>query len=64
MPFVEEQLERARDLIGRDYWPYGVAANRHVLEAFLAHHHEQGLSRRQVLVDELFHPSTLEVFHI
>jgi 4,5-dihydroxyphthalate decarboxylase len=64
MPFVEEQLERARDLIGRDYWPYGVAANRHVLEAFLAHHHEQGLSRRQVLVEELFHPSTLEVFHI
>ena len=30
--------------MGRDWWPYGFAANRHVLETFLRYHHEQGPS--------------------
>jgi 4,5-dihydroxyphthalate decarboxylase len=60
LPFVEEQLQAARELMGQDFWPYGVAANRPVLEAFLRHHHRQGLSPRLVSVEELFHPATLE----
>ena len=64
LPFVEEQLKAARALMGQDYWSYGVSANRHVLEAFLRHHHAQGLSSRLVGVDELFHPATREAFKI
>ena len=64
LPFVEEQLKRARDLMGRDYWSYGVAPNRKVLESFLRHHHAQGLSSRLVTIDELFHPTTLETFKL
>ncbi len=64
LPFVEEQLKAARELMGEDYWPYGVAANRHVLESFLQHHHAQGLSSRRLEVDELFHASTLETVRI
>jgi 4,5-dihydroxyphthalate decarboxylase len=64
LPFVEEQLKAARDLMGEDYWSYGVRPNRHVLEAFLNHHHRQGLSSRLVKVDELFHPATTEGFKI
>ncbi len=60
LPFVEEQVVRARSLMGRDYWSYGVDANRDLLETFLRHHHSQGLSKRKVEVDELFHPTTLE----
>ena len=64
LPFVEEQLTDARALMGDDYWPYGVEPNRSALEAFLRHHHSQGVSPRLVSVDELFHPSTLESFKI
>jgi 4,5-dihydroxyphthalate decarboxylase len=60
LPFVEESLKQARDLMGHDFWSYGVEPNRKTLEAFLRHHHAQGLSRRLVTVDELFHPSTFE----
>jgi 4,5-dihydroxyphthalate decarboxylase len=60
LPFVEEQLKAARKLMGEDYWSYGVAPNRKVLDTFLHHHHAQGLSPRRVSVDELFHPSTYE----
>lgn len=64
LPFVEEQLKAARELLGPDYWSYGVAANRGVLETFLRHHHRQGLSSRELSVDELFHPATLEAHRI
>ena len=60
LPFVEEQLTAARALMGADFWPYGVPANRHVLETFLDHHHRQGLSPRRLAVEELFPASTLE----
>jgi 4,5-dihydroxyphthalate decarboxylase len=64
LPFVEEQLRAARALLGQDYWPYGVEPNRKTLETFLRHHHEQGLSRRRVSVEELFHPATLESYSV
>jgi 4,5-dihydroxyphthalate decarboxylase len=60
LPFVEEQLQRARELMGEDFWPYGVAPNRHVIETFLRHHHAQGLSGRLVAIEDMFHPSTFE----
>jgi len=64
LPFIEERLTEARDLMGEDFWAYGVEPNRKTLEAFLRHHHGQGLSPRLLKVEELFHPSTLESFKI
>lgn len=64
LPFVEEQLKAARDTMGEDYWSYGVAANRSTLDAFVRHHHVQGLSARQMAVDEIFHPATYESYKI
>jgi len=64
LPFVEEQLAAARQLMGDDFWSYGVEPNRKALEAFLRHHHSQGLSPRLVKVEELFHPSTFETFKL
>jgi 4,5-dihydroxyphthalate decarboxylase len=64
LPFVDEQLRAARALMGHDFWPYGLAPNRKVLETFLRHHHSEGLSTRLVTPEELFHPSTHETFTI
>lgn len=64
LPFVEERLKEARDLMGQDHWSYGIAANRHVLENFFKHHHAQGLSPRLVTPEDMFHPGTFESFSI
>ena len=64
LPFVEERLKEARDLMGHDFWSYGVGPNRKVLDYFLAQHHAEGLSSRRVAVDELFHPATYETFKL
>ena len=64
LPFMEEQVKAARDLMGTDFWPYGIPANRKQLDYFLAQHHRQGLSSRRVTVEELFHPSTFETYKV
>ncbi|MBI2768019.1 MAG: ABC transporter substrate-binding protein [Burkholderiales bacterium] len=64
LPFVEEQLKAARDVMGEDYWSYGVQPARRTLETFVRHHHSQGLSSRLVPVEELFHPATYESYSI
>jgi 4,5-dihydroxyphthalate decarboxylase len=45
LPFVEEQLKAARALMGEDFWSYGVASNRHVIEAFLDSRRARSRSR-------------------
>ncbi len=64
LPFVEETLKDARAFMGEDFWSYGVAPNRKLIDYFLAQHHAQGLSSRRVTVDELFHPATYETFKV
>ena len=64
LPFLDDQVKAARALMGEDFWPYGLEANRTVLETFLRHHCAQGLSARQFAIEELFHPSTLEVHRV
>jgi 4,5-dihydroxyphthalate decarboxylase len=64
MPFVEDSLSRARALMGPDMWSYGLQQNRHVLDAFLRYHYDQGLSPRLVSADELFHQATTEAYSL
>ena len=60
LPWVNAEVERTKNVLGADWWPYGVTKNRKTLETFLRYHHEQGLSKRLVTVDELFAPETLD----
>jgi 4,5-dihydroxyphthalate decarboxylase len=64
LPFLDQQLHEAQALMGTDFWPYGVDANRRCLEYFLQQHHKQGLSDRLITIAELFHPSTFEVARV
>lgn len=60
LPWLNQQLEEAQQVLGEDYWSYGLEANHHVLATFLRYHHEQGLSRRELRPEELFAPESLE----
>ena len=60
VPWLVQHLEEARDLLGTDYWSYGLDANRETLTTFLRYHHEQGLSRRLLSPEELFAPESTE----
>ena len=64
LPWLPAHVDEARREMGEDWWPYGLEANRHVLDTFLRYHHEQGLSQRRFTPDELFAPETLESFRV
>ena len=59
LPWVTAELDATRALMGDDFWPYGIAANRHALETITRYSHEQGLATRKLAPEEMFHPSTL-----
>jgi 4,5-dihydroxyphthalate decarboxylase len=64
LPWIPDELRRARELFGDDPWPYGVHANRPTLDAFLRYAFEQGVCRRQLVADTLFPPEVRETFKI
>ncbi|MBI2360834.1 MAG: hypothetical protein HYV04_18335 [Deltaproteobacteria bacterium] len=57
--FGREYLAMTRDIFGDDPFPYGVKANRPMLELLIEYSHEQGLTPKKVKVEELFAESTL-----
>jgi len=60
LPWFSQEFEETRELMGDNYWPYGIEPNRKTLETLFRYSYEQGLASRELTVEELFHPSTLE----
>jgi 4,5-dihydroxyphthalate decarboxylase len=57
-------IEEERELFGDQFWPYGLDANRHVLNTLTQYSLEQGLTRKTVELTSLFAPNTLEEFKV
>jgi 4,5-dihydroxyphthalate decarboxylase len=64
LPWMVHHHNEAKALMGEDYWPYGLDANRHVIDKFADYHHGQGLSVRRVAAEELFARSSLDLSKI
>ena len=60
IPWVTKRIGENRDVLGEDWWPYGMRANREALGAVLRYHHEQGLTKRRFTVEDLFVPYLLD----
>jgi 4,5-dihydroxyphthalate decarboxylase len=64
LPWMSAYNDATRELMGDDFWPYGLEKNRKTLETFLRYHFEQGLSPRLLEPAELFAPETLESYKV
>jgi 4,5-dihydroxyphthalate decarboxylase len=62
LPWMNLDLEYARQIMGTDTYPYGVKLNLPTLEAATLYSYEQGLTERKLPVSEIFCPETLELF--
>jgi 4,5-dihydroxyphthalate decarboxylase len=60
VPWLTKRIEEDREVLGDDWWPYGVAANREAVDAILRYHHEQGLTKRRFTVEDIFVPYLLD----
>jgi 4,5-dihydroxyphthalate decarboxylase len=57
--WLQPLIEEEKEIIGPDWFPYGITANRPSIEALLQYTHEHGLTERRIGLEELFAPSTL-----
>lgn len=60
LPWYGQELEETRNLMGENFWPYGIEVNRKTLETLFSYSYEQGLSYKELTIEDLFHPSALE----
>jgi len=64
LPWLGWEREQLREIFGPDWWPYGIEANRRVLEHLIRYMGEQGLLARAVTVEDLFAPNVVGEFKI
>ncbi len=59
LPWITAELEQTQEVMGPDYWRYGLGDdNRRTLETMARYSFEQGLSTRLIGVDEMFATGT------
>jgi 4,5-dihydroxyphthalate decarboxylase len=54
IPWCFEHARAGKELLGKDYFPYGVEPNRKTLEAFLRWAFKQGVCSRHLTVEDIF----------
>jgi 4,5-dihydroxyphthalate decarboxylase len=59
--FGADYLAQTREIFGNDPYPYGVEANRGMLETIIDYSFEQGLTKEKLKLEDLFAPSTLDL---
>jgi 4,5-dihydroxyphthalate decarboxylase len=64
LPWLYDEVERTRGLMGQDFWSYGLGPNESTLRTFLRYSHEQGLAERLLDPADLFAAETLESYVI
>ena len=58
VPWIGPYLEHQASVLGPDPFVYGLEANRGLLETFMLHMQEQGLTKELVTPEEIFAPET------
>jgi len=61
---LESVAYQTMDLMGEDFWPYGLERNRHTLNTFVRYMHEQGLIPEPMAIETLFPESTQRTFRV
>ena len=64
IPWLNDAVRRAQEVMGKDFWPYGIEDNRPTLEAFLQFAHEQGVCHRLMKPEEIFPPQTHQAVRV
>ncbi|WP_210253227.1 ABC transporter substrate-binding protein [Beijerinckia sp. L45] len=60
LPWLSAELAATREVLGHDFWPYGVDENRHEIETMLRYSAQDGLIDTDLSVEDLFASSTLQ----
>ena len=61
LPWLGQEFDETRALMGNNYYSYGIEPNRKSLEALFRYSWQQGLCSRELTIKELFDPSSMRL---
>jgi len=61
LPWYGQEHEETKKVMGTNFWPYGIEANRIALETLCRYCYEQGLIKEAVNLEDLFHRTSLSL---
>ena len=60
IPWFAQEVESTRELMGDNFFPYGIEPNEKALNALLRYVYEQGMARRRLKIEDVIHPAALD----
>ena len=61
LPWYAQEMEQTQELMGKNFYSYGIRGNRKALETLFRYSHEQGLASQRLTVEELFFPGAMSL---
>ena len=61
LPWFGQEFDETRALMGDNYYSYGIKPNRKTLETLFRYSYQQGLCKRELTIEELFEPTSIEL---
>lgn len=61
LPWYTQEMESTIELMGNNFWPYGIEPNRKTLETLFRYSYEQELAQKELSINELFAKSALNL---
>lgn len=60
-PWLSQEFEETRALMGYNFYSYVIGPNRKTLEALFRYSQQQGLCQRELTIEELFEPASIKL---
>jgi 4,5-dihydroxyphthalate decarboxylase len=64
IPWIINEIEETRELMGYDFWPYGFQANEKALEKLVDYLWKQGMLKNKIEITTLFPKETMDIYKI
>lgn len=61
LPWFTQEYINTKELMGENFWPYGLKRNRIVLEKLFQYSYKQGMTNKHLKIEDVFHPLALEL---
>jgi 4,5-dihydroxyphthalate decarboxylase len=60
LPWYGQEYEETKKVMGENFWPYGIDVNRKTMETICRYCFEQGLIKKKISFEDMFHSASLQ----
>lgn len=61
LPWFTQEYIDTKELMGENFWPYGIEKNKITLRKLFEYSYKQGLASKHLRIEDIFHPLSIEL---